>query len=129
MTTNARGEFEVKLVPLESHHAVIGRMAGEKQFYGDLEATSKAEMLTFMTPVKGSAGYVAIELVTGALHGRKGTFVLQHSSTMAAGAQHQSVIVIPDSGTDELQGLSGSMTIIVADGGHSYDFNYEIASL
>ncbi len=127
--TNARGEFGVKMVPLESHNVAIGRMAGEKQFKGDLDATSKVEMLAFMTPVKGSAGYVAIELVAGALHGRKGTFVLQHSSTMAAGAQHQSVTVIPDSGTDELQGLSGSMTIIVADGGHSYDFNYEIASL
>jgi Protein of unknown function (DUF3224) len=126
---NARGDFEVKLTPQSAADAPIGRMSIDKQFHGDLEATSKGEMLAFMTSVKGSAGYVAMEQITGALNGRTGTFVLQHTGTMARGDQQQSVTVVPDSGTDELKGLAGKMTIIIASGKHSYDFDYELASL
>jgi hypothetical protein len=125
----AHGDFEVKLTPQSAADAPIGRMSIDKQFHGDLEATSKGEMLAFMTSVKGSAGYVAMEQVTGALNGRTGAFVLQHTGTMARGDQQQSVTVVPDSGTDELKGLAGKMTIIIANGKHSYDFDYEIALL
>ena len=128
---HATGPFDVKLNLLESYnrdeHASVGRMSIDKQFHGDLEATSKGEMLTAMGTIKGSAGYVAIERVTGALHGRSGSFALQHSSTMARGAPSQNITVVPDSGTGELAGLSGSMTIVLADGKHSYEFDYEIA--
>jgi hypothetical protein len=125
----AHGDFEVKTAPKSAADAPIGRMSLDKRFHGDLEATSKGEMLAFMTSVKGSAGYVAMEQVTGALNGRSGTFVLQHSGTMAHGAEQLSVTVVPDSGTDELKGLAGKMAIIRSNGNHSYDFDYEFASL
>jgi hypothetical protein len=102
-------------------------MSIDKQFHGDLEAASKGQMLAAMTAVKGSAGYVAMERVSGTLHGRNGAFVLQHSGTIARGAQQLSVTVVPDSGTGELVGLAGKMAIIIADGRHSYDFEYTIA--
>jgi hypothetical protein len=101
-------------------------MSIDKQFHGDLEASSKGQMLAAMTSVKGSAGYVAIEQVTGSLHGRNGTFVLQHSGTMTRGAPQLIVSVVPDSGTAELAGLTGTMTIIVTDGKHSYEFDYTL---
>lgn len=128
MATCARGTFEVKLTPQatgdKTEDANLGRMLIDKQFRGDLEATSKGQMLSAMTAVKGSAGYVAIEKVTGKLHGRSGTFVLQHTGTMNRGAQQLFVTVVPDSGTGELIGLSGMMNIIIADGKHSYEFDY-----
>ena len=131
MTTRASGTFEVKLVPQASDDKAegtpLGRMSIDKQFRGDLEATGKGEMLTAVTSVKGSAGYVAIERVSGTLHGRRGTFVLQHSGTMTHGTPQLSVTVVPDSGTGELVGLAGRMTINMADGKHSYDFEYTIA--
>jgi hypothetical protein len=131
MTTRASGTFEVKLTPQapddKSDDATPGRMSIDKQFHGDLEATSKGQMLAAMTAVKGSAGYVAMERVSGTLHGRKGTFVLQHSGTMTRGAQQLSVTVVPDSGTGELAGLAGRMAILIADGKHSYDFEYTLA--
>jgi hypothetical protein len=102
-------------------------MSIDKQFHGDLEATSKGQMLAAVTSVKGSAGYVAIEQVTGSLRGRSGTFVLQHSGTMTRGTPQQIVSVVPDSGTGELVGLTGTMTITIADGKHSYDFEYTLA--
>ena len=101
-------------------------MSIDKQFRGDLEATSKGEMLTAGTDVKGSAGYVAIEHVSGLLHGRSGGFVLQHSGTMTRGVPQLSVTVVPDSGTDQLVGLAGEMTINIADGKHSYAFEYTL---
>ena len=126
----ATGTFEVKLVPQPSGESPdgnsLGRMSIDKQFHGDLEATSQGEMLSAMTGVKGSAGYVAIERVTGALAGRRGTFVLQHSGSMARGAQQLVVSVVPDSGTGELLGLAGTMAISIADGKHSYDFEYTL---
>jgi hypothetical protein len=128
MTSHANGTFEVKLLPQPTEEKALSRMSIDKQFHGDLEATSKGEMLAAMTSVKGSAGYVAMERVSGSLHGRTGTFVLQHSSTMTRGTPQQSVTVVPDSGTDQLVGLTGKMTIIIADGKHSYEFEYELAA-
>jgi hypothetical protein len=101
-------------------------MTIDKQFHGDLEATSKGQMLTGMTSVKGSAGYVAIERVTGTLNGRTGTFILQHTGTMNRGTPQLSIMVVPDSGTGRLDGLSGKMAINIADGRHSYDFEYTL---
>jgi hypothetical protein len=104
-------------------------MAIAKQFRGDLEATSTGEMLTAGTNTKGSAGYVAIERVSGTLHGRKGTFILQHSGTMTRGAPQLTITVVPDSGTGELEGLAGTMAIKVAGGAHSYEFDYTLTEI
>jgi hypothetical protein len=123
----ASGTFEVKLTPQTDNQGEgVGRMWIDKVLHGDLEATSKGQMLAAMTDVKGSAGYVAIERVTGTLQGRSGTFVLQHSGTMNRGAQQLSITVVPDSGTGQLKGITGSMTIQIADGKHSYQFEYTI---
>jgi len=103
-------------------------MSLEKQFHGDLVGTSKGEMLTAGTAVKNSAGYVAIERVSGTLNGRRGTFVLQHTGTMNRGAPHLNISVVPDSGTDELAGLTGQMTIKITEGKHYYEFDYAIAT-
>jgi hypothetical protein len=102
-------------------------MSIDKQFHGDIEGTSKGQMLTAGTAVKGSAGYVAIERVSGTLRGRSGSFVLQHSGTMTRGAPQLSITVVPDSGTGQLVGLTGKMAINIADGKHSYDFEYALA--
>jgi len=128
MDNHAKGLFDVKLTAQtdEGGDAKIGRMLLDKQFHGDLQATSKGQMVSTMGQVKGSAGYVAMERVVGSLHGRKGSFVLQHSGTMNRGAPHLIVTVVPDSGTDELTGLVGSMNIIVAEGKHSYEFVYAL---
>ncbi len=99
-------------------------MSIDKQFHGDLEAASKGQMLAVRTAVKGSAGYVAMERVVGTLAGRAGSFVLQHSSTMTRGEPRQSITVVPDSGTDGLAGLTGTMTIEIKDGKHFYHFEY-----
>jgi hypothetical protein len=126
MMSHASGTFEVKLHPLTTEEKALGRMSIDKQFHGDLEGASKGEMLAAMTSVKGSAGYVAMERVSGSLLGKKGDFILQHSGAMTRGVPQQSVTVVPDSGTDQLAGLSGTMTIIIADGKHSYEFDYEL---
>ncbi len=131
MTNHASGEFDVKV----NHQAqednvgdpTVSRMSLDKQFRGDLEATSKGQMLAVGTEVEGSAGYVAMERVTGKLHGRKGTFALQHSGTMTRGVPQLVITVVPDSGTDQLAGLSGNMTINIVEGKHSYDFEYTLA--
>jgi hypothetical protein len=129
--TRATGTFDVKLIPQTSDPALsasLGRLSIDKQFHGDLDGTSKGEMLTGGTDVKGSAGYVAIERVTGTLHGRSGSFILQHSGTMTRGAPQLTITVVPDSGTGELAGLAGTMVIIIADGKHSYEFKYTLAA-
>ena len=130
MKTHASGPFEVKMTPQppdeNAGDASIGRMILDKQFHGGLEATSKGQMLAAGTAVQGSAGYVAMERVTGTLNGRSGTFVLQHSGTMNRGAPHLTLTVVPDSGTGELEGLAGSMTIDRAEGKHSYGFEYTL---
>jgi autotransporter translocation and assembly factor TamB len=130
VTQHARGAFEVKLtmqpMAVNLDADALGRMSIEKQFHGDLEGTSKGEMLTASTDVKGSAGYVAVERFNGTLSGRQGTFALQHSGTMTRGAPQLSVTVVPDSGTGQLVGLAGRMSIDIADGKHSYDFEYTL---
>jgi hypothetical protein len=130
MTTQARGTFEVKLKPMappdQAAGSTLGRMSIDKQFHGDLEATSKGEMLSAGTDVKGSAGYVAIERVTGTLSGRPGSFVLQHSGTMSGGTQQLSITVVPDSGSGQLVGLAGTMGINIVEGKHSYDLDYTL---
>ncbi len=130
MKTHASGTFEVKLGPLptsdSSEGSPLARMSIDKQLHGDLDATSKGEMLAAGTAVRGSAGYVAIERVTGTLHGRSGSFVLQHHATMTRGAPQLDIIVVPDSGTGELTGLTGTMMITITDGKHSYQFEYAL---
>lgn len=130
MTQLAKGTFTVKLqpIPFEGVDAEwkLGRMSIDKEITGDLVATTKGQMLSAMTGTKGSAGYVAIERVTGALAGKRGSFVLQHSGTMNRGAQSLCVTVVPDSGTDELVGLEGEFKIIIAEGKHSYEFSYRL---
>lgn len=120
----AEGEFEVTITPQADDNFQVGRMTIDKVFSGDLRATSQGQMLSHRTSVEGSAGYVAIEHVSGTLDGKKGNFTLQHSSTMQRGEQKQNVFVIPDSATDELVGLAGKMLIIIKDGLHFYEFNY-----
>ena len=128
--SRATGTFDVQLTPQgaddKGEAAPVGRMAIDKQFHGDLEATSKGEMLTAMTAVKGSAGYVAIERVTGTLRGRKGTFALQHTGVMTRGTPSLNITVVPDSGTGELVGLTGKLDIIIEGKQHSYVFEYQI---
>jgi hypothetical protein len=131
MTAHATGPFEVKLTPQDDKlDPALGRMIIDKQFHGDLEATSKGQMLTASTDVKGSAGYVAIERVTGTLRTatgtRTGSFSLQHIGTLNRGTPELSVTVVPDSGTAGLSGLTGKMAIIITEGKHSYDFQYEL---
>jgi len=104
-------------------------MSIDKQFHGDLEATSQGEMLSAGTDMKGSAGYVAIERVTGTLDGRSGGFVLQHNATMTRGAPYLNIIVVPDSGTGELAGLDGTMNIVIDKGKHSYEFQYSFSDV
>ena len=126
----ATGPFDVKLAPqppapgIES--ANLGRQTIDKQFHGDLEATSLGEMIAAMGGVQGSAGYVAMERVTGVLHGKRGTFVLQHTGIMDRGAPSLVITVVPDSGTDALTGLTGTMTIHIEQGKHSYVLDYDL---
>lgn len=122
--TTARGTFDVKLNPIPAHCPELGRMSIDKEFHGDLAATSKGEMLSAMGTVKGSAGYVAQERVTGTLQGKRGSFVLQHHATMTRGTPALQIIVVPDSGTEELSGLQGTMHIVVEGKQHSYVFEY-----
>ncbi len=124
--TSAHGTFEVQLTP-QSPVGGIDGLSISKQFTGALEGTSTGAMLAHRTMVDGSAGYVAIEVVTGTLDGRTGSFVLQHSSVMERGTPAQSISVIPDSGTGDLEGLSGQMIITITDGEHFYDFDYVIS--
>jgi len=132
MTKHASGTFDVKISPQkpdnkEAESANLARMSIDKQFHGDLEATSAGEMLATGPDAKGSGAYVALERVKGTLSGRSGTFVLQHQGTMTRGAAQLTVTVVPDSGTGELTGLSGSMAIKIENGKHSYDFEYTLA--
>ncbi len=127
----AKGEFEVRLQPLETalkgeDGMMFGRMALDKTFKGDLAAHSVGEMLSLRTPVKTSAGYVALEHITGTLDGRSGSFVVQHFATMHDGAEQQILEVIPNSGTGELAGIRGQMKIIIKDGRHFYEFQYQL---
>lgn len=127
----AKGEFEVKLKPVESYMQgreglALARMSLDKIFRGDLEAESQGEMLSAMTPVDGSAGYVAIEQVIGRLQGRSGSFVLQHYGIMDRGQDSLLLEVVPDSGTGQLSGISGKMVILMENGNHYYEFDYAL---
>jgi hypothetical protein len=126
MPSTASGTFQVQLTPQPGvelpEESGLARMILEKQFLGDLVATSRGQMLSAMSSVQGSAGYVAIERVSGTLLGKTGSFVLQHSGTMNRGVPELSVTVVPDSGTDELIGLAGRMTIERVDSQHLYSF-------
>ncbi|HEX8179618.1 MAG TPA: DUF3224 domain-containing protein [Pyrinomonadaceae bacterium] len=128
---HASGTFEVKLTPqaqgADSAGTGVSRMIFDKQFHGDLEATSRGEMLAVGPGASGSGGYVAMEQVSGTLAGRSGTFALQHTGTMMRGTPQLSITVVPDSGTGELVGLSGRMMIEIAAGKHSYEFEYTLS--
>ena len=129
MSSHAAGPFDVKVTPQDdkSDDPLLGRMTIDKQYHGDLDATGKGQMLTAGSAAKGSGAYVAIEKVSGALQGRRGTFVLQHTGTMTQGAPQLIINVVPDSGTGQLAGISGKMAIKIAEGGkHSYDFEYTL---
>lgn len=130
MTRTARGTFDVALVPQppagEIESAGPGRLTLDKRYAGDLQGTARGQMLAIRTATQGSAGYVAIETVTGTLEGRSGSFALQHSGTMDRGAASLSVTVIPDSATDGLTGLRGTLRIDVAEREHRYVFDYEL---
>jgi hypothetical protein len=130
MSYVARGIFSVDIKPQRDPVAAdgvsLGRMSLAKQIEGDLTGTSTGEMLTALTPVKGSAGYVAIERVTGTLHGRAGSFVLQHTGTMDNGAQQLSITIVPDSGTGALAGISGTFRLRIEAGQHYYELEYSL---
>ena len=129
MTTRAFGTFEVHLTPQapnDFEDSTLGRLAIDKQFFGDLEAISKGTMLSAGTSVEGSAGYVALERVHGKLHGRSGSFVLQHNGAMNRGAPQLTITVVPDSGTEQLEGIAGEMTIAINGGKHTYEFDYSL---
>jgi len=128
MTQQAKGPFDVKVVPQKARQrSRYGtRMTIDKVFHGDLEATSKGEMIATQGEAKGSGGYVALERVTGTLKGHKGSFILQHSATMTRGVSALSITVVPDSGTDELTGISGKLNINAEGGKHSYEFDYTL---
>jgi hypothetical protein len=131
MTTTARGTFEIKLQPQLDEGVgdpTIGRLTFDKQFSGELTGTSKGQMLATRTDAPGSAGYVAMERVIGTLGKRRGTFALQHSGTMNRGASTLVVTVVPDSGTEELVGLSGTLSIRIDNGQHFYDFSYTLGA-
>src|SRR5271168_1687764 len=127
---HAAGPFDVKMEAQgeddKAEGSTLARYSLDKQYHGDLDATAKGTMLTAGTDVKGSAGYVAIERVTGKLNGRTGSFVLQHTGTLTRGAPVQSITVVPDSGTGQLTGLTGKLTVIIDAGKHSYSFDYTL---
>jgi hypothetical protein len=130
MAKHASGEFEVKIGPQKDEgigDPTIGRMSIDKVYHGDLEGTGLGQMLTGMAEaVKDSGAYVAIERVRGTLHGRKGSFAVWHAGTMNRGTQALIITVIPDSGTDELAGITGTMTIDIRDGKHFYGIDYTL---
>jgi Protein of unknown function (DUF3224) len=131
MTQHARGTFDVQLTPQTADAyadaLTLGRMTIDKQFAGDLVATSKGQMLTGMGNIQGSAAYVAIERVSGTLNGKHGSFVFHHTGVMSRGSQSLAIVIAPDSGTDELTGISGSMTLVIEGKTHSYDVEYTIS--
>ena len=128
VTHHATGTFDVKLLPQTDEKAdpTLGRMTIDKQFHGDIEGTSQGQMLTAMTATKGSAGYVAVERVTGTLKGRTGSFTLQHSGSMNRNTPQLTITVVPDSGTGQLEGITGTFTIKITEGKHFYDFDYTL---
>jgi hypothetical protein len=131
MTHIAKGSFKVQIAPqgepASADGISLGRMSLDKTFEGDFAGSGRGEMLTAMTAVKGSAGYVAIERVSGTLHGRRGSFVMQHGGTMNRGAQQLSITIVPDSGTGELTGITGVFRLDITGGQHLYEIEYTLA--
>jgi hypothetical protein len=130
-TMTARGAFDVKVIPQppdDTAGGPFGRLFLDKMFHGQLDGTSKGQMLAAGTAVEGSAGYVAMEIISGTLDGRKGSFILQHVGSMAKGVATMTVTIVPDSGTEQLTGIAGRMTIIVADGQHTYELEYTLGT-
>ena len=129
----SRGTFDVTLAPLPAYDtsegSKLGRMSIDKTYRGDLEGTGVGEMLTAFTDEKGSAAYVAIERVSGTLHGRSGTFILQHAGTMDQGVQELIITIVPDSGTGQLAGLRGTLRITITEGVHSYELEHLLPGL
>lgn len=128
MILYAKGEFEVKLVPQTEERDIpnLGRLTIDKVFHGDIEGSSRGQMLSAKTAVPASAGYVAIERVEATINGRQGSFVLQHNATMNKGEPSLNIIIVPDSGTDELTGITGQLTIIIKDKKHFYEMEYTL---
>ena len=130
MPRTAQGSFEAKTAPLPVDEAIaatsIARYSLDKVYRGDLEGASAGEMLGAGNLAKGTAGYVAIEEFTGTLHGKSGSFALQHSSTMQGGAFDINIRVVPGSGTDDLEGIAGTLAITITAGQHSYAFEYSL---
>jgi hypothetical protein len=130
MTQRAAGSFTVSITPAapagRAGRTTLARMVLEKAYGGELAATGKGEMLTAVTDTKGSASYVAIEQVVGVLSGRTGSFVVHHTGTMAGGVDRLSIGIVPDSGTEELTGISGELRLQVVDGGHRYELDYSL---
>jgi hypothetical protein len=129
--TIAAGNFEITITPMPPDEspqgAPVGRSLLIKQYFGELEAVSRGQMLAVMGQSRGSAGYVAMEFVSGSLNGRRGNFALQHFGTMDHGTPELRVCVVPDSGSDELKGLSGTFVIDITEGKHTYRFDYSLA--
>jgi len=129
-TTRATGTFDVKMLPQTPSDlaaaANLGRMTLDKSYRGDLEGAASGEMLAMMTDTPGSAVYVAIERVRGALSGRSGSFALHHTGIMDRNAQGLSIAVVPDSGTEQLAGIRGTLMIRIEGGKHFYDFDYTL---
>lgn len=127
---HASGAFDVKMTPQPPDEKVgdpkIGRMTLDKQYRGDLEASGRGQMLAVMDQAKGSGGYVALEIVDGTLAGKKGTFALQHGGLMDGGTPSLTIVVVPESGTGELEGIAGKLGIWIKDGKHYYDFDYTL---
>ena len=129
VTTRATGRFDVTVLPLAADSSDTGgfdRMSLQKTFSGDLTGTSRGQMVAAGTAVEGSGAYVALERITGTLHGRTGSFMLQHNGTMQGGAYEMRITVVPDSGTGELTGLAGTFLIIFEGKDHLYQFDYRI---
>jgi hypothetical protein len=127
---HAKGTFDVKISPQAPEDGVgdpsVGRMAIEKQFQGDMQGQGRGQMLAVGTAVDGSAGYVAMERVQASVHGRQGSFALQHNGTMHRGTPRLSIAIVPDSGTEGLAGIAGELSITIAQGVHSYDLEYTL---
>lgn len=130
LSKKATGTFEVKVAPLAAEENVgdplIGRLSLAKTFSGKMAGTSKGQMLGIGTAVKESGGYVAAERFIGTVDGKKGSFSLQHSGTMQGGKYEMNIIVVPDSGTDELIGIAGKMTIKIEGVKHFYELEYTL---
>lgn len=130
MAQRVEGAFKVTITPAGEPESgpgsALGRMTLDKVFEGPLTGTSRGQMLTALTDVKGSAGYVAVERFTGTLGGREGSFVLQHHGVMNRGAEALTIVIVPDSGSGALTGISGTMTITIRDKQHFYALDYSI---